>query len=479
MPYKPTADTALHALDPIQLAAAQNGYAWTDGLSVSLSSTTAIIETILQPGTVIYEGETISIGNITVEHQDGDGTHPRWDAICVTDRTGTVEAISGIPAEPVTLSDGTTIRGKRAYKPAPPDAVTDDMVCLALVWIPSGATQNSDLTDTSAGGVSNPILDRRVANSANISHVTRRAVIDSSGWYRIAGIGALSPGGGGAGSAAATVTVRDTQSGEHSTATLDASVLFSDPALTLWNSTAFTEPHGAIEGARIVTGSTNAGAGLDINVQLGGKPQIDFVEYAISHEQFEPGWSPMEFESASIPSGFEATEIDFTQSPLFAGAKLNNTPFQVLGDGTVAMSDIERETVGVKVNMTSAQDIPPTTQTDLAFNRTVYDDYGAFDTDLNQFFIPKGGTYHIEASAIWQTVPDAVEVKMTMNNGNEEIIAASRATLDTYPTTTISGTARLGADDSVKTSVILSNTSDTQRVLADAEQTWMTVTRIG
>jgi hypothetical protein len=481
MVYKPTVDTAQHALDETQQLAANKQYSWGSGLNVSLSPATSIIETELSSGTVVMDGETISIGNITVEHSDGDPDYPRWDAVCVSDRSGTVEAISGIPAKPVTTPDGNVIRGEGAFKPAPSDDITNEMVCLALVWIPSGATVNDDLKDTSNGGVPNPIRDRRVKQAGRIDQFTHRSEIQSSGWHRIAAMGPLDTSGdSGEERASALFTVRDTQAGKHSSLTFYASCIYGqNPALTVLNSSS-TVNDRAIQDIRLIDGGGNDGAAVDVNVQLGGASSINHVEYTIQNNYHEDGWSPEGWQSASVPSGFEVTQIDVSSNPLFAGARENNTPWYVDGDGVVHAQDINRANVGSRAWSGVDQDIPSGTQRRVEFNTISYDNRGEFNTDIGRFVPNQQGMYRVNSTLQWSiNNPDQAEVgSFIVINGSQHAGTFYQTSGPERFSTSVSDTMPLAAGDTVEIHT-QQTTGSSMTINGARHRTWVTITRVG
>lgn len=162
MVFHPTASTGRHALDEIQQHGATVGYGWFDGLAVSLTNSTSSIESQWTSGTVLWDGRPLDIGSGTLTHDAGDD-NPRWDAIVVTDSAGSVQIVKGTPQPVATDDEGNVYRGEQAWTPSPADSITYNMAVLAIVWISAGASNNDDLTDTTSGGVAEPVVDRRVS----------------------------------------------------------------------------------------------------------------------------------------------------------------------------------------------------------------------------------------------------------------------------------------------------------------------------
>lgn len=337
MPYLPTSNSAIRAQDETQTHAAIQGCAWDSGCAVTLGSSSTSIETTVDPGTVLFDGQLVDVASTTNTHSSGDSSNPRWDAVVVTDNTGTVEIISGPPAPPAQTEDGTVLRGEEAWSPAPEDTISTNVVILALVWIPSGATATADLTDTSAGGVTEPIVDRRLPAPGRAHEQRRATTVTSSGWYRIAQNGPVADGGSGGDRAHAMFTVHSPQSAIHSSTTFYASEQYgSRPTLTLLNRSHTS--NGAVQNVRLVTGGTTEGAAVEVNIALGGQSEVS-VNYSIYDNNALDGWAPVGWESGSVPTGFSTTELDLISNDpvLAAAADGTNDMFIVQRNGDVTV----------------------------------------------------------------------------------------------------------------------------------------------
>lgn len=483
MPYHPTANTAQHALDEVQQLAAQKQYSWDHGTSVSLSSATGTIETAIADGTVIIDGETVIHEASTVTHPDGDPDQPRWDAVCITDRTPTVEVISGVPAEPVTDANGNTIRGEPAFKPAPSDQITDSMVCLALVWIPAGATTNSDLTDTSNGGVAEPIVDRRIKQSGRVGQFTYRSVVQSSGWHRIAAVGALdTSGGGGQERASGLITIRDTQSGQHSTTAVYASINYSqEPTLTLLNTSSFAAER-AIAGVRLVYNDVGDGAAVDVNVQLSGQSQIDYAEYTIQNNYQPRGWTPEAWQTASVPSGYTTTRIDLEPEDYIlatAGLEGENESFGVTRDGTVRMERIDRQSIGVRGYLSSDQSTSSGSFITVGYDSTTFANTGGFDPSAHEYTVPSQGFYRCHAAMKWRDVPSDTEIttKIQVRGGGTQSNHFND-TGGTNITTSVSDILELSGGDTIFFAAQQFSGGGLD-IVGNSTDTYFSITRIG
>lgn len=403
MPYKPTAQTAVHALDQTQQLAAQKQYSWLSGGDVTTTGSTSSIETAVSSGRCVFDGEQITIPGGNHTHPDGDTDDPRWDALCVTDRTGTVEVFTGVPAPTATDEQGDPIRGEPAFSPAPSDNITSEMVCLALVWIPSGATNNADLTDESAGGVAEPVVDRRVYQAGRVDQTTRRATITSSGWHTIASQAPLGTGPSTSKNLAnGLFTVRDTQSGRNSATTFWAAHMDAEnPTIRVINSSAGSQTR-AIQGVRLVSGLSESdnGAEVQVNVQLNSDSQVSDVEYTLQNNYHYGGWWPESWQSGVTPSGYDSTDIYWrgdAHVDAIATQHTGSAQYAVNRAGDVQMRDLQRDRVATKATLSTAQSIPNETTTTVAFDQTAFDHYGAF-SGSESISVPANGTYHCDAN---------------------------------------------------------------------------------
>lgn len=323
MVYHPSSNSAQRAQDETQSHAAIQGYAWQSGAAVSLGSSSTSIETTVDSGTVLFNGQLVDVASTTLTHSSGDSADPRWDAVVVTDNSGTVEIISGPPAPPAQTDDGTVLRGEEAWSPAPEDTISTDVVILALVWIPAGATATADLTNTSAGGVNEPIVDRRLPAPGRAKHQRRTATITSSGWYRIASNGPVADGGSGGDRAHAMFTVHSPQSAIHSSTTFYASVQYGNrPTLTLLSRSHTSD--GAVQQIRLVDGGTTEGAAVEVYIALGGQSQVS-VNYSIFDNHATTGWTPVAWDSGSVPTNFTTTKLDIIGTDPVMSAAANGT----------------------------------------------------------------------------------------------------------------------------------------------------------
>lgn len=405
MPYKPTSQSAQHALDEVQQLAAQQQYSWLSGLDTTLSGSTSSIETTVGSGTVVFDSKTIDVAGGNYAHPDGDTDNPRWDALVVTDSDGTVEVFSGIPNETVADQNGDPIRGEGAFSPAPSDNITAEMVCLALVWIPAGATNNTDLTDEANGGVASPVVDRRVYQAGRIDQTTRRATITSSGWHTIA---SQSPLGTGPDTslklANGLFTVRDTQAGRTSSTTFWASHMDGErPTIRVVSSSAGSSPR-AVQGIRIVSGPDEAtdGAEVQINVQLNTNSQVSVVEYTLQNNYHYGGWWPENWQAGTIPSGYDSTDIYWRNGSGHVLASSNDwsttAQFSVDRSGNVAANRVEKQETAARVWLSSAITVDGSGQT-IPYDTVKTDDWGAWDTSTGVFTVPYDGWYTVHGHA--------------------------------------------------------------------------------
>jgi hypothetical protein len=412
MPYNPESSTAVHALDQTQQLAANKQYSWLSGADVTTTGSTSSIETAVSSGRATWDGEQITIPGGNHTHPAGDTDNPRWDALCVTDRTGTVEVFTGIPNEVVTDNQGDPVRGEPAFSPAPSDNITAEMVCLALVWIPSGATNNTDLTDETNGGVANPVVDRRVYQAGRVDQTTRRKTINSSGWYTIASNAPLGTGPTAEKRCNGLFTVRDTQSGRHSSMTFYASYMYgADPTITLLNASNFAG-HRAIRGVRLVNGGTDEGAMVQVNVQLDDRNQIDFAEYTLQNNYQYGGWYPEHWQSGTVPQGFETTVLDFNNGDYIMAAVANGTEQFVVGrDGAVGTRRVFKDETAARVYLSSNFSVDGSGQT-IPYDTIKSDDWGAWDSSTGVFTAPYDGWYTVHGHARLETPSDGQRVDL-------------------------------------------------------------------
>lgn len=408
MVYKPTAETAVHALDTTQQLAAQKQYSWLSGLDVTLTGSTSAIETAVSSGTVVFDGETIDVAGGTYTHPAGDTTNPRWDALCVTAADGTIEVYTGVPAELVDDPQGNPIRGEAAFSPAPSDNITTEIVCIALVWIPSGATNNDDLTNQNTGGVANPIVDRRVYQAGQVTQTTRKATITTSGWHTIASQAPLGTGPATTQRlASALFTFRDTQAGRTSSTTFWASHMDAEqPTITVLSSSAGSA--SALDGIRIVSGQDDAtnGAEVQVNVQVGTESQVS-VEYTIQNNYMESGWWPESWQEGLKPTGYDSTDIYWRGEPRHIFASSNDwsstARFSVDRDGNIAGNDLNRDTVGVRGYLSSNTTLSTNTYHNIVFDAVKFSNMPGFDTSTGIFTAPSDGYYDCRATMTWSS----------------------------------------------------------------------------
>jgi len=191
----------------------------------------------------------------------------------------------------------------------------------------------SDL-DTSGNVVSSAIgineVQDEIADSKNSANLG-----DPAGWYRIASNGPVADGGNGGDRASAKFIVEDTERGEHSTTVFEANVNYNgEPTLTLTSRSAYGG-NGLIERVRLVHGQTYEGTAVEIYVD--GEGASGNVEYQIYNDVQDSGWSPVDWNSGSVPSGFSTTVLDLTTKPVMATAANGGTnDFEVRRDGSVS-----------------------------------------------------------------------------------------------------------------------------------------------
>lgn len=410
MVFHPSSSTGQHALDDIQSHSADLGYGWQSGLDASLTTSTSSIESEWTAGSILWDGEVIDIPSGSITHDAGDTENPRWDALAVTGANGNIQAIKGTPAPVATDDAGNEYRGEQAWTPSPSDQITRDMVVFALVWIPEGASNNDDLTNTSAGGVAEPVIDRRVEVPGQEEQVTRGTDITSSGWYRIASIGPVADGGQGEDIRAnALFSVRDISSTLHSATNFWGSIFFdNNPTLSLQNTSYYSGTHGAITDIRLVHGDgTYEGAAIEVNVQLQGNSNVD-AEYTISHNHAHQGWTPEPWTAGSVPTGFNTTQLDLSNDPIQAVAADGvDDMFQVRRDGTVVTETQRQRRVAASAQLNTSITAPG----DGSVTKVPFDssegDWGAWDTSNGEFTAPRDGWYSVHSQVRWNQLPSS------------------------------------------------------------------------
>lgn len=423
MVYHPSASTGQHALDEIQTHSAAIGFGWRSGLSASLTTSSTAIESEWTAGSSLWDGKTIDIPSGTITHDAGDASNPRWDALVVSDSSGTVQIVKGTPSKIATDDDGNVYRGEQAWTPSPSDQITRDMVVFAMVWIPAGATTNDDLTDTSSNGVSNPVIDRRVEVPGREAQVTRSATITSSGWYRVASVGPVENNVQGSNvRASALFSVRDSSSQLHSSTSFWGSLYFDhNPTLSLLNSSYYSGNHGAITDIRLVhPDGTYEGGAIEVNVQLQGQSSVP-VEYSITHNHAEQGWNPEPWPTGNVPTGFNTTELDLsTHDPIQAVAADGvNDMVVVKRDGTVLAQDRDQSDVGVRAGLSTDATVGTSGRERIEFDTVKFDDRGEFDASIGRFNAERSGKYRVHAALQWPIdFPGTQEVgTFIMNTG--------------------------------------------------------------
>lgn len=120
----------------------------------SLGTNTSTITIDVNAGTAAINGSTHSVGATTVSLDDG-GANPRRDVVYIAEG-GSVNVLKGTAGAPATDDSGTDIVGATAPLPEPPDMSSVTGVPIAVVWVPAGATSDSDLD------ASRDVWDRRV-----------------------------------------------------------------------------------------------------------------------------------------------------------------------------------------------------------------------------------------------------------------------------------------------------------------------------
>lgn len=418
MVFHPENQTGSHALDLIQQNSAQIGYGWLSGLAANLTTSSTAIESEWTAGSVLFDGVTVDVPGGAITHSAGDSSNPRWDALAVTDSSGTVQVIEGTPSPVAQDDEGNIYRGESAWTPSPSDQITREMAVFALGWIPPGASTNDDLTNTSAGGVAEPVVDRRVESPGVERQTTRAATITSSGWYRIASVGPVEDGATGTPGdlrATARFSVRDAAASLQSEKTFWASLFFhNNPTLSLQNGSYFAGTHGAITDIRIVhPDDTYEGGAVEVNVQLQGNSSVP-VEYTIADNYTDRGWAPEPWTAGSVPTNFDTTELDLSSDPIQAVAANGvNDMFAVQRDGTVITEQTQQRNVATVARRNTDLTIPPestTMITTVPFDTATDDDWGAWDLSSGMFTVPQDGWYSIDFQGRMQSMPSGTRV---------------------------------------------------------------------
>lgn len=473
MTYHPTASTAVHALDQIQQLAAQKQYSWLSGADTTLSGATGTIETTVSDGTVVFGGETINIESTTLAHSDGDTQQPRWDAIVVTDSAGTLEVIEGVPAEPVTDEQGNTITGEAAFKPAPSDAITTEMVALALVWIPAGATTNGDLTEE--------IVDRRVNQAGRVEQTTRSATIKQSGWHTIASVAPL-----GSGPSISTdeqhrssglFTVRCATPGQTGALVFWAGQLDSEqPTINVIKATRSAVDR-SLNGIRIVSSKKDStdGAMLQIDTQLHDESALA-VEYTLQNNYMNAGWWPENWQQGSIPPDFHTTTFSFERLNFVTGIATDwndQARWGVERDGNVSMRDLNREKVGGRIALSN--NTPISGEKKIPFNMVVFDDGSHYDGS-GGYVVNADGTFIISASARLAQLGTGADVILTVRINGTSDAKVYHAAAEERVTLTTSCISRLSEGDVIE---VFGETSTNARITGFANETFLSVGRLG
>lgn len=401
MPLDPSKNTGIHALDITQQISTDKQYYWKSGCGASLTSETATIETHIDAGTVVFGSRTISVPATDIAHDDGDTTNPRWDTICVANDSGGLQIYKGTPESPDTDDSGAELRGGQAYTPSPSDSIPTDVIPLAMVWIPEGASSNSDLTNTSAGGVNNPIIDRRITQSGQAEQVTHRGHLSSSGWYRIARNGSVADGASDGDRAEALFTVRDTESSNHGSLAFRAGVVFgNNPTISLQNTTSLGGTAGVFTKIRLVHGGTYEGAAVEVYVDMGSMTDVSYVYSSLYQNKWAAGWIPVEWAAGSVPTGFSTTVIDLADNPMLANARESNH-FKVDGNGRATAEEVFPRNLGVKATVDANTIVPANTEHRIPFNMVIRDPRGSFDPSANLYTVPFDGIYEVKLTCGW------------------------------------------------------------------------------
>lgn len=449
MPYDPTKNTGIHALDITQQISSDQQYYWMSGCDVTTTSETSIIETHVDAGVCVVDGLTIDVPATDLTHDDGDVDYPRWDTICVINDDGGLSIYKGSPEPVQTDSTGSELRGEPAYTPSPSDSIPTDAIPLAMVWIPEGASSNSDLSDTSAGGVSEPIIDRRVSQTGQANQHTRSTEITTSGWYRIAKNGSVADGASDGTRADGLFALRDTQSGLNSALSFRAACIFSgQPTLTLNNTSSSSGTVGAFTKLRIVHGGTYEGAAVEAYVDLQSQSQVNAVYSTTYQNRHLNGWEPVNWTSGSVPTGFSTTVLDLSGAPMFGTARAGNH-FKVSGEGRATAEEMFPRTLGTKVTRDSNMIVSPNTETVMGFNVAIRNPRSAYSTSSYEYTVPFDGIYHTTLKIGWLSDADfssPSQIRSFIHNSTTS--------------TNLAQSFDVGYDDTVHVSTVLSDMLD-------------------
>jgi len=204
----------------------------------------------------------------------------------------------------------------------------------ATRFISNVATGTAPLSVSSTTAVTN--LNADMVDGSHAADLAKRqgysATISAAGWYRIASNGPVAPGGTGGTRASALFTVRDTQSGRHSSTTFYANVHYgANPTLSVL-SRSFYSSSGIVRKIRLIEGGVYEGAAVEVYVAEAGS-----VSFTIYDNEHSAGWTPLNWEAGSVPSGFAVTQIDLdTYEPVLAVATDGNSnQFMVRRSGNV------------------------------------------------------------------------------------------------------------------------------------------------
>lgn len=156
----------------------------------------------------------------------------------------------------------------------------------------------------------------------------------ATGWYRIAVNG--NPEGSSGGSRAhALFTVRDTQSGHHSSTSFYASIHYGrQPTLSLLSRSWYGATGGCIKKVRILDAGTYDGSAVEIYVEAATTCN---VQYTIYDNEQSTGWTPVNWDAGNVPGGFGTTQLDLdTHNPVMAmAANRNDNAYLLQRDGSI------------------------------------------------------------------------------------------------------------------------------------------------
>ena len=132
--------TGAQALDIAQIIKGNSGNGWISGVEPSVDDGSSSITVEVTSGTVLIDNNEISVSAQNISLPNGDPDWPRRDAIYI-DIDGTLQFEQGIPRQP----DPETAVGATASVPEIPDLSGQDVAVIAALWIPTNATQGSDI----------------------------------------------------------------------------------------------------------------------------------------------------------------------------------------------------------------------------------------------------------------------------------------------------------------------------------------------